>query len=429
MLAARRVVGAAVLASTLATSMAIAARPCAGASFTAQRARRLQPTAGVCTLLNRTTVAPLGAASRWLSTAAGARVPPLVSTEWLSQRLAQAADTSDAVEGSGNGRIVVVDATWRNEPEEDPNSEEVWAKAYAQSGWLAWLGGKSAKVADDGKRKMLSDADAYKRMHIQGARFAGIKPFTDPMSSLPNMLPSSREYAQAMSTKRLFFLASDLGITRDDHVVLYDAFGIYSAPRVWWTLKFFGHERVSVLDGGLFKWVRERRAVERGAPVFQATRYPEPTSANMDMAMDMRQMAMHLIDYTNSDSYVIVDARPLGRFAGHDREPRLKVPSGHMPSSINIPHTEFVNLDGTLKQPAAIRAAFEKRNIAIDRRQVVLMSGSSVTAAAVYLALEVVDEAEKAAGRPALPLRRIYDGGWTEWAVNPKSPIRTWANS
>ena len=91
--------------------------------------------------------------------------------------------------------------------------------------------------------------------HIPGAVFFDIDQIADRSSPLPHMLPAAEAFAQAVGS---------LGIGSDDEIVVYDQVGARSAPRVWWTFRVFGHDRVRVLDGGLPKWLAEEHPVEKG---------------------------------------------------------------------------------------------------------------------------------------------------------------------
>ena len=88
-------------------------------------------------------------------------------------------------------------------------------------------------------------AKEYEASHIEGAVFFDIDAIADPSSHLPHMLPTAAEFGAAVGA---------MGIGNEHHVVVYDTHGVYSAPRVWWTFRTFGHDKVSVLNGGLPKW-------------------------------------------------------------------------------------------------------------------------------------------------------------------------------
>ena len=165
------------------------------------------------------------------------------------------------------------------------------------------------------------DAGAeFLEAHIPGARFFDIDGVADRASDLPHMLPDAKGFALAMGA---------MGITRDDEVVVYDTVGTTGAARVWWTFRAFGHERVSVLDGGLPKWRSEGRPVEAG---YAAVARPELVRARADMLANIGSRAEQ-----------VLDARSAGRFAATEPEPRAGMRGGHIPGSLNLPYTELLD--------------------------------------------------------------------------------------
>jgi len=163
--------------------------------------------------------------------------------------------------------------------------------------------------------------DTYLASRIPSARFFDLDAIKDPNSSYPHMLPSPRDFAAAMGK---------LGIRRDDAVVVYDTheLGIFSAPRVAWTLKIFGHEGVGVLDN--FKlWVEEGYETENGEPkAVEQTEYPVP---EMDGTMvvgfeEVKEKAGEMKKgLEGADQVQILDARSEGRWKGSEPEPRKGV--------------------------------------------------------------------------------------------------------
>lgn len=236
------------------------------------------------------------------------------------------------------------------------------------------------------------------------------------------MLPTAETFAAAMTR---------LGIRRDDTVVVYDTaeLGLFSAPRVAWTLRVFGHEKVHVLNS-YKKWVAEGREVETGEPTEQSTQtggaeayvYPVPTF-NADRIIAFREVKdivrAHTADASKSSSEKsseptqIIDVRSAGRFSGSAPEPRPGLPSGHMPRAINIPLPEMLDAEtGAMKGPEELRRLFESKGLD-PAKPIVSTCGTGVMAAACDLALEV-------AGYGREDERRVYDGSWTEWAMRVK---------
>ncbi|KAK3065968.1 hypothetical protein LTS18_002182 [Coniosporium uncinatum] len=222
-----------------------------------------------------------------------------------------------------------------------------------------------------------------------------------------------------------------LGIRRDDAVVVYDTheLGIFSAPRVAWTLKIFGHEGVGVLDN--FKlWVEEGYETENGEPkAVEETEYPVP---EMDGRMvvgfeEVKEKAGEMKKgLEGAEEVQILDARSEGRWKGSEPEPRKGLPSGHIPNSINVPIGAVLDArTKTFLPPDRLKALFESKGID-PAKPIISSCGTGVTAAVIDAALTQAGYAQEG--------RRIYDGSWTEWAqrVQPDEGLietSTWETS
>jgi thiosulfate/3-mercaptopyruvate sulfurtransferase len=241
------------------------------------------------------------------------------------------------------------------------------------------------------------DAHAeYREGHIPGAVFFDIEAIADHSTDLPHMLPGPKQFGGVVGA---------LGIGDGDTVVVYDSVGLYSAARVWWTLRLFGAKKVYILDGGLPQWKAERRPLEKG----DAARAPRRFNAEMNIGAValLADVRMVLAD----DSAQIVDARPPDRFSGKAPEPRPGLRSGHMPRSFNVPYGRLVE-NGHLASRARIEAAFTDAGVDLDK-PIITSCGSGVTAAILTFALESI-------GREP---RGLYDGSWAEWGSRPDLPV------
>jgi thiosulfate/3-mercaptopyruvate sulfurtransferase len=237
----------------------------------------------------------------------------------------------------------------------------------------------------------------FAQAHIPGAVFFDIDRIADHTTSLPHMLPTADEFADAVGA---------LGIGDGNRVVVYDVRGVVSAARVWWTFRVFGHDRVAVLDGGLRAWKAEGRPLEAGEPtpprrVFRAWRRSE-------LVRDLA--AVREIVATRGEQ--LVDARSRGRFAGTEPEPRAGLRGGHIPGSVNLSYELLYRPDGTLLPPDALRSAFVEAGVDLGH-PIVTTCGSGVTASVLALALHLVGHSQVA----------VYDGSWTEWGGRADTPV------
>jgi thiosulfate/3-mercaptopyruvate sulfurtransferase len=244
--------------------------------------------------------------------------------------------------------------------------------------------------------------DAFRAAHIPGARLFDIDQIADPDTDLPHMVPTPARFAK---------LVGALGLSNASRVVFYDQHGLRSSARGWWMLRLFGHEQAAVLDGGLPKWQREGRPVETGdaPPAIPAEFIPDFQAERLRGIGDIKKLVRQ-----GGGGALILDARARGRFTGAAPEPRKELPSGHMPGAANLPSSELLNADLTMKDPAILRAMFEAEGVA-QERPVVTSCGSGVTACALALGLV----------RAGFPEPAVYDGSWTEWASRPETPKAT----
>jgi thiosulfate/3-mercaptopyruvate sulfurtransferase len=247
--------------------------------------------------------------------------------------------------------------------------------------------------------------DGFRAAHLPGARLFNIDRIADPHTDLPHMVPTPAHFAK---------LIGALGVSNDTRVVFYDQHGLRASPRGWWMMRLFGHERAAVLDGGLPKWQREGRPVETGdAPEVTPVSFtPDFVAKRLIGIGDVKRIVRQ-----GGGEALILDARSKARFDGKAPEPRAGLPSGHMPGAASLPAADLVKADGTMKDPATLRAMFAERG-ADGERPIVTSCGSGVTATVLTLG----------AIRAGLPEPAVYDGSWTEWASRPETPKETSAS-
>jgi thiosulfate/3-mercaptopyruvate sulfurtransferase len=274
--------------------------------------------------------------------------------------------------------------------------------AVVSTEWLASnLGRPGLRVLDGSWYLPGSGRDAageYSAGHIPGALFFDLDATSDRLVALPHMLPPPAAFAEAMSA---------LGLSDSDDLVVYDGSGVnLSAPRVWWTFRTFGHERVAVLDGGIGKWRREQRPVEHGIVRLPAGRFT--ARANPEAVRSMAAVRANI----ESRAEQLVDMRSAGRFAGVEPEPRAGLRGGHVPGSVNLPFTDLVRPDGTMLPPEELRRRLVEAGIDLSR-PVVATCGSGTSACALVLSLHLIGHTQTT----------VYDGAWAEWGGRADSPI------
>ena len=239
----------------------------------------------------------------------------------------------------------------------------------------------------------------YLNGHVPGARFFDIDDIADQHSPLPHMLPPVEKFVSRVRK---------MGIGDGHRVIVYDQQGLFSAARVWWTFRVFGHQDVAVLDGGLPKWRAEGHPIEEEEPDPRERHFTG--RRNAAMVRDVTQIA----GVAKLRGEQIVDARAAARFRGEAPEPRAGLRPGHIPGSRNVPYTDLLNPDGTMKDVESTRAVFEAAGVDL-KQPIVTSCGSGVTAAVLTLALHRMGHTRNA----------LYDGSWVEWGAYPDLEVET----
>ena len=263
--------------------------------------------------------------------------------------------------------------------------------------WLADNLGQPGLVAVDSSFFMPSSGRnaraEYLAAHISGARFLDVDELSDKANPAPHMLPSAVVFGRAME---------DLGVDRDDQIIVYDNSPIRTAARGWFMLRHFGARQVAILDGGLQKWVAEGRAVESGAPA--------PRQARFEAAVRPGEV-VSLADISAGLGATLIDARGTARFEGTEPDPRPGVAAGHIPGARNLPFAALYKEDGTFRSRDEIAQTFAVAGTD-PQAPFVATCGSGVTANSLLFAAHLLGNR---AGR-------LYDGSWSEWGADPATP-------
>lgn len=245
----------------------------------------------------------------------------------------------------------------------------------------------------------------YREAHLPGAVFADLnqnlsdKTGADAASGGRHPLPSREKFAR--------WLAS-IGLTNAHQVVVYDRNGANYCGRLWWMLKWVGHDAVAVLDGGLQAWQAAQGAVESGVAPAQphGTFNLGPALRNLATTADVQA---HL----SAGTAAIVDARAAPRYRG-EVEP-LDPVAGHIPGALNRPFNTNIAADGRFKTAAELRQEFDTLLGAAASGAVVHHCGSGVSAVPNLIAMELA----------GLPPAMLYAGSWSEWCSDPARPTFT----
>jgi thiosulfate/3-mercaptopyruvate sulfurtransferase len=239
---------------------------------------------------------------------------------------------------------------------------------------------------------------AYDAGHIPGARYAHLN---DDLSSAVTRgsgrhpLPEPDQLAQKLGA---------WGIERGRQVVVYDdTFGAM-ASRLWWLLRWLGHDAVALLDGGYPRWLRAKLPVTASLPDVRPARFnAQPRN---ELWVDAETVAAAPVHGT-----LVVDARGEERFNG-DIEPLDKV-AGHIPGAINAPYEDNLDLSGEFMSDDALRDHYVALLAGVAPEKTIMMCGSGVTACHNILALE----------HAGMPGARLYVGSWSEWITDSRRPV------
>jgi thiosulfate/3-mercaptopyruvate sulfurtransferase len=238
--------------------------------------------------------------------------------------------------------------------------------------------------------------EQYREAHIPGALFAHLErdlsaPKTGRNGRHP--LPDPATFTAWLGRQ---------GLQPSDQVVCYDAGNGSMAARLWWMLRWIGHDAAAVLDGGLAKWLAEKRPQTAEVPSVAPTDYPRRSNA---VAIDVSELEKRRADL------VLLDARAPARYRG-EHEPIDPI-AGHIPGAMNRFNAENVSAQGTFKSPDQLRAEFQALLGGRVPAEVVHYCGSGVAACHNLLAMEIA----------GLPGARLYAGSWSEWSAEPRRPI------
>ncbi|MDP2812028.1 MAG: sulfurtransferase [Rhodocyclaceae bacterium] len=235
-------------------------------------------------------------------------------------------------------------------------------------------------------------AESYQRAHLPGAAHLPYLDLEDFEENLKNGQPA---FAQLAASK---FAA--LGLTREADVVVYDSGDGRAASAIWYMLRFLGHDKVRILDGGFRKWLKEGRTLTQEAPkLAKATYVPKPRTDWAVKSADLARAA------------VLLDARSLAEYTG--KESGGAKQGGHIPGAKSFPWTQLAGELATFKSPETMKKALAAAGITPDKEIVTYCNGGLGRSTHLLAALNL-------AGYDKV---KVYPGSWIEWAADPARPI------
>ena len=278
-----------------------------------------------------------------------------------------------------------------------------YSDVLVSSEWLAaHLNDDDIKVIDGSWYLPAENRDRhaeYAAVHIPGAVYFDIDGVSDTSNPLPHMFPDADKFAAEVSK---------LGISNSNRVITYDGGSMAAAGRVWWMFRAFGHEEISILNVGMRKWRAEGGSLESG--VSEAT--PAQYSARINPGL-VRSLE-DVLSVVENGREQMLDARSAGRFSASEPEPREGMRAGHMPGAFNLPYTDLLAEDGTMRPIAELKACFADFGVNLDQ-PIVTSCGSGISATVLLLGLHLLGHQKNA----------LYDGSWTEWGGRADTPIET----
>jgi len=237
--------------------------------------------------------------------------------------------------------------------------------------------------------------DEYKKQHIPNTIFFDLDDNSKKNINLPHMLIEINNWEKVVSK---------MGIKNDDKIIIYDNSDVISSCRCWFNFIYFGHDPklIYVLNGGLKKWIKEKRKITNDLTDIQISNYK---------SFEKKELVKNkqLIDENiNAQKFKVIDARSKERFEGKVSEPRKGLRSGNIKNSFCIPFNLCLNEDKTFKNKEKLKNVFQSCLKNINEKNIVFSCGSGVTACVLALAYSLINDKYQPC---------IYDGSWAEYGI------------
>jgi len=237
--------------------------------------------------------------------------------------------------------------------------------------------------------------EEYKKLHIENAVFFDLDKNSKTNTDLPHMLTDIKSWED---------IVSDLGIRNEDQIIIYDNSDVISSCRCWYNFIYFGHDPslVHVLDGGLKKWINEKKPTVNNLTKIIRSNYI--ANEKKELVKNKKQIDENI----NMNKFKVIDARSRERFEGKIPEPRKGLRSGSIKDSFCLPFSELINEDHTFISKEKILNKFKLTKCRLNEN-IVFTCGSGVTASVLALAYSLID---------IKYMPTIYDGSWSEYGKN-----------
>ncbi len=237
--------------------------------------------------------------------------------------------------------------------------------------------------------------EEYNKDHIPNAIFFDLDKNSKLDTDLPHMLTDSKSWGKIMS---------NMGISNNDRIVIYDNSDVISSCRCWYNLIYYGHDPklVHVLNGGLKKWKKENKITNNKEVITKTSVYL--CKENKELVKNKKQIDENI----DTKEFNVFDARSRERFKGKVLEPRKGLRSGSIKNSFCLPFSELINDDHTFVSEDKIKAQFELYKLDLNKN-IVFSCGSGVTASVLALAYSLINDKY---------MPTIYDGSWSEYGRN-----------
>ena len=274
-------------------------------------------------------------------------------------------------------------------------------KTFVSTDWLYKNHGKKNLIIFDCSwhipNTYRNPLNEFKKRHIKNSQFFDIDKISNQKTKLPHMVPAAGLF---QNTMRFF------GVNNNSTIVVYDTLGIFSSARVWWLFKYFGYEKIFVMNGGLRKWLNENK------PVTKKTIKPNKGNFKVKVIQSLKTNYKMILKNLNNKKLIILDARNKNRFKGMTSEPRPNLRSGHIPKSKNLFWGHLITINGTIKSKKSLKEILKKYKLN-NKKNIVTSCGSGVTACILSLALLHNNDLYS----------KVYDGSWSEWGSKKELPI------